>query len=91
MKKKINSSCILGRYVAVYLSILFVRYKVGIVSKDMLRLPKFPFMAIGLLEALGVAVGMSAGGTFLELKGLRILKRKYICSKLSSSKKDIDL
>jgi hypothetical protein len=31
----------------------------------MLALPKSRFVAIGLLEALGVASGMSAGGSFL--------------------------
>jgi len=31
----------------------------------MLALPKSRFVAIGLLEALGVASGMSAGGGFL--------------------------
>ncbi|CAA6662993.1 unnamed protein product [Spirodela intermedia] len=44
-------------YVAVYLSILYVRYQSGIVTKEMLALPKSPFVAIGILEALGVAVG----------------------------------
>ncbi|CAA7399419.1 unnamed protein product [Spirodela intermedia] len=48
-------------YVAVYLSILYVRYQSGIVTKEMLALPKSPFVAIGILEALGVAVGMAAG------------------------------
>ncbi|KAL0925972.1 hypothetical protein M5K25_004352 [Dendrobium thyrsiflorum] len=49
------------RYVAVYFSILYVRCSVGIVTKEMLAVPKSRFMAIGLLEALGVACGMSAG------------------------------
>ncbi|MQL70223.1 hypothetical protein Taro_002507 [Colocasia esculenta] len=48
-------------YVAIYFTILFLRYRIGIVTKEMLALPKFPFMAIGILEALGLAAGMSAG------------------------------
>lgn len=52
---------------AVYLSILYVRFQAGIVTKEMLALPKSPFVAIGILEALGVAVGMSAGGILPEL------------------------
>ncbi|VAI08741.1 unnamed protein product [Triticum turgidum subsp. durum] len=47
-------------YVVVYFSILFVRYQAGIVTKEMLALPKSRFMLIGLLEAMGVASGMAA-------------------------------
>jgi len=39
-----------------------MRYRAGIVTDEMLALPKWRFMAIGALEALGVATGMSAGG-----------------------------
>jgi len=48
-------------YVAVYFSILYARYRSGVVTRDMLALPKSRFVAIGLLEALGVASGMAAG------------------------------
>ncbi|KAJ6805696.1 putative protein CLT2, chloroplastic [Iris pallida] len=48
-------------YVAVYFFILYVRYHAGIVTKEMMALPLSCFMSIGLLEALGVAAGMSAG------------------------------
>ncbi|KAM3272831.1 hypothetical protein ACQJBY_042731 [Aegilops geniculata] len=48
-------------YVGVYFSILYVRYRAGVVTRDMLALPKIRFAVIGLLEALGVAAGMSAG------------------------------
>ena len=47
---------------AIYSSILYMRYRAGIVTDEMLALPKWRFMAIGALEALGVATGMSAGG-----------------------------
>jgi hypothetical protein len=46
----------------VYFSILFVRYRGGIVSREMLALPKSRFVLIGLLEALGAALGMAAAG-----------------------------
>jgi len=39
-----------------------MRYRAGIVTDEMLALPKWRFMAIGALEALGVATGMAAGG-----------------------------
>lgn len=40
-----------------------MRYRAGIVTKEMLGIPKKLFVAIGFLEALGVAAGMAAGGT----------------------------
>ncbi|GFZ10080.1 CRT (chloroquine-resistance transporter)-like transporter 2 [Actinidia rufa] len=49
-------------YVAIYFSILFMRYRARIVTDEMMAIPKSPFMMIGILEALGVAAGMSAGG-----------------------------
>ncbi|KAK8956590.1 hypothetical protein KSP39_PZI001388 [Platanthera zijinensis] len=48
-------------YVIVYFSILYGRYRAGIVTNEMLSMPKTPFMAVGLLEALGAASGMAAG------------------------------
>ncbi|KAF8673644.1 hypothetical protein HU200_048389 [Digitaria exilis] len=47
-------------YVLVYFSILFIRFRSGIITREMLALPKAQFMLIGLLEALGVALGMAA-------------------------------
>lgn len=47
-------------YVIVYSSILLYRYKIGLVTRDMLKLPKKPYIAIGFLEALGLAIGMVA-------------------------------
>ncbi|KAL6012642.1 hypothetical protein ACLOJK_003131 [Asimina triloba] len=54
-------------YVAIYFSILYLRRHAGIVTKEMLRLPKSNFMSIGALEALGLAAGMSAGGPAIPL------------------------
>lgn len=47
-------------YVAIYFSILFIRHRAGIVTDEMLAIPKSRFVFIGFLEALGVAAGMSA-------------------------------
>ncbi|KAF8718038.1 hypothetical protein HU200_025509 [Digitaria exilis] len=47
-------------YVLVYFSILLIRFRSGIITREMLALPKAQFMLIGLLEALGVALGMAA-------------------------------
>ncbi|PHT50850.1 hypothetical protein CQW23_10597 [Capsicum baccatum] len=49
------------RYLAIYLSILYARYRAGIVTKEMVAYPKSRFLLIGLLEALGVVCGMYAG------------------------------
>ena len=46
----------------MYFSILSLRYNAGIVTDEMLSLPKTPYVAVGLLEALGAATGMAAGG-----------------------------
>ncbi|KAG6679118.1 hypothetical protein I3842_14G115000 [Carya illinoinensis] len=48
-------------YVVVYFSILYLRYHAGIVTDEMLSMRKGPFLAVGLLEALGAATGMAAG------------------------------
>lgn len=50
------------RYLLVYFSILCIRYRAGIVTDEMLELPKTRFLAVGLLEALAAASGMAAGG-----------------------------
>lgn len=52
----------MARYVAIYFSTLFTRYKAGAVTDEMLAFPKAPFILIGFLEALGVVAGMYSGG-----------------------------
>ncbi|KMT20563.1 hypothetical protein BVRB_1g005450 [Beta vulgaris subsp. vulgaris] len=47
-------------YVAIYFSILFIRHRAGIVTDEMLAIPKSRFWLIGLLEALGLAAGMAS-------------------------------
>ncbi|XP_023533653.1 protein CLT1, chloroplastic [Cucurbita pepo subsp. pepo] len=47
-------------YVIVYFSILYMRYHAGIVTDEMLSMPKAPYLVAGLLEALGAATGMAA-------------------------------
>lgn len=64
-------------YVAVYFSMLYTRYRTGLVTRDMLALPKHRFVAIGLLEALGVAAGMSAGA-MLPGPAIPILSQSFL-------------
>ena len=47
----------------MYFVILYTRYNGGIVTDEMIAQPKSLFVAIGVLEALGVALGMAAAGT----------------------------
>ncbi|CAN0905387.1 Protein CLT3, chloroplastic [Linum grandiflorum] len=49
-------------YVLVYFTILHFRHQAGIITNEMLSLPKGPFVLVGILEALGAAAGMAAGG-----------------------------
>ncbi|KQK23093.1 protein CLT2, chloroplastic [Brachypodium distachyon] len=64
-------------YVIVYFSILFIRYHAGIVSKEMLALPKSRFILIGLLEALGIASGMAAGA-MLPGPSIPVLSQSFL-------------
>ncbi|KAF7057562.1 hypothetical protein CFC21_064806 [Triticum aestivum] len=64
-------------YVTVYFSILYARYRAGVVTRDMLTLPKIRFAVIGLLEALGVAAGMSAGA-MLPGPAIPILSQSFL-------------
>ncbi|XP_066162461.1 protein CLT2, chloroplastic isoform X2 [Oryza sativa Japonica Group] len=64
-------------YVAVYFSILYARYRAGVVTGDMLALPKRRLAAIGLLEALGLAAGMSAGA-MLPGPAIPILSQSFL-------------
>ncbi|XP_062097195.1 protein CLT2, chloroplastic isoform X2 [Humulus lupulus] len=47
-------------YVIVYFVILYMRYNGGVVTDEMMAQPKSLYVAIGVLEALGVALGMVA-------------------------------
>ncbi|KAE8710582.1 rhodanese-like domain-containing family protein [Hibiscus syriacus] len=49
-------------YVVVYFSVMHLRYHAGIVTDEMLSMPKAPFLGVGLLEALATVTGMAAGG-----------------------------
>ncbi|XVE60626.1 hypothetical protein DITRI_Ditri05aG0142900 [Diplodiscus trichospermus] len=64
-------------YVVIYFSILFLRYRAGIVTNEMLGLPKSRFAAIGILEALGVASGM-ASGAILPGPAIPILNQSFL-------------
>ncbi|CAN6987235.1 hypothetical protein IGI04_001419 [Brassica rapa subsp. trilocularis] len=47
-------------YVLIYFTILYSRRRLGIVTDEMLSVPKWRFAIIGFLEAVGVATGMAA-------------------------------
>ena len=63
-------------YVVVYGAFLAVRYRQGIVTREMLELPKMPFVALGGLEALGLAAGMAAAA---NLPGASIPILTQVC------------
>ncbi|KAL5582675.1 hypothetical protein UlMin_015117 [Ulmus minor] len=64
-------------YVIVYFSILYIRYHAGIVTDEMLSMPKGPFLAVGLLEALGAATGMAAGA-ILSGASIPVLSQTFL-------------
>ncbi|XP_057431362.1 protein CLT1, chloroplastic isoform X2 [Lotus japonicus] len=64
-------------YVIVYFSILYIRYRTGIVTDEMLSVPKTPFLFVGLLEALGAATGMAAGA-MLSGASIPILSQTFL-------------
>ncbi|KAL2322369.1 hypothetical protein Fmac_026748 [Flemingia macrophylla] len=64
-------------YVIVYFSILCMRYQAGIVTDEMLSVPKTPFVVVGLLEALGAATGMAAGA-MLSGASIPILSQAFL-------------
>ncbi|OMO50803.1 Chloroquine resistance transporter-related protein [Corchorus capsularis] len=71
-------------YVVIYFSILFARYRAGIVTDEMLRLPKSRFVTIGILEALGVASGM-ASAAMLPGPSIPILNQTFLVWQLAFS------
>jgi uncharacterized membrane protein len=64
-------------YVIVYFSILYYRYHGGLVTDEMLSLPKTPFLAVGFLEALAAASGMAAGA-LLSGAAITILSQSFL-------------
>ncbi|KAL9143964.1 hypothetical protein ABFS82_14G268300 [Erythranthe guttata] len=71
-------------YVAIYFSILFMRYRAGIATDEMLSFPKIPFIIIGLLEALGVVSGMYSGA-MLPGPAIPILNQTFLLWQLAFS------
>ncbi|KAL3634037.1 Protein clt2, chloroplastic [Castilleja foliolosa] len=71
-------------YVAIYFSALFMRYRAGIATDEMLAIPKLPFIAIGLLEALGVVAGMYSGA-MLPGPAIPILNQAFLVWQLAFS------
>ncbi|CAK7330653.1 unnamed protein product [Dovyalis caffra] len=64
-------------YVIVYFTILHVRHYAGIVTDEMLSMPKAPFLLVGLIEALGAATGMAAGA-ILSGASIPILSQTFL-------------
>ncbi|KAF5727591.1 hypothetical protein HS088_TW22G01287 [Tripterygium wilfordii] len=64
-------------YIIVFFSILRLRHQAGIVTDEMLSMPKTPFLAVGLLEALGAATGMAAGAV-LSGASIPILSQSFL-------------
>ncbi|BBH02366.1 Chloroquine-resistance transporter-like transporter 1 [Prunus dulcis] len=64
-------------YVIVYFSVLYLRYRAGIVTDEMLSMPKAPFLAVGLLEALGAVTGMAAGA-ILSGASIPVLSQTFL-------------
>ncbi|XP_030522239.2 protein CLT1, chloroplastic isoform X2 [Rhodamnia argentea] len=64
-------------YIVVYFSILYLRYHAGIVTDEMLSMPKAPFVAVGILEALAAATGMAAGA-ILSGASIPILSQTFL-------------
>ncbi|XP_047324652.1 protein CLT2, chloroplastic isoform X2 [Impatiens glandulifera] len=71
-------------YVAIYFVILYIRYRKGIVTDEMLSIPKGTFIIIGILEALGVAAGMSSGA-MLPGPTIPILNQTFLVWQLAFS------
>ncbi|GLT79934.1 hypothetical protein SLA2020_514000 [Shorea laevis] len=71
-------------YVVIYFSILYIRYRSGIVTDEMIALPKWRFMVIGVLEALGVASGM-ASAAMLPGPAIPILNQSFLVWQLGFS------
>ncbi|KAL3680157.1 hypothetical protein R1sor_023113 [Riccia sorocarpa] len=64
-------------YVLVYFSILYFRYKAGVVTKEMLNLPKGQFVAVGALEALGIATSTAAAAV-LPAASIPVLVQTFL-------------
>ncbi|CDP00923.1 unnamed protein product [Coffea canephora] len=71
-------------YVAIYFFILYTRYKAGIVTDEMIGLPKSRFMIIGFLEALGVVSGMYSGA-MLPGPAIPVLSQTFLVWQLAFS------
>ncbi|KAL8231963.1 hypothetical protein R6Q57_001741 [Mikania cordata] len=71
-------------YVAIYFSILYLRHRAGIVTNEMMNLPKWRFALIGMLEALGVVSGMSAAA-MLPGPAIPILNQTFLLWQLGFS------
>lgn len=78
-------------YVVVYFSILAVRVKRGLVTKKMLEYPKWKFVAIGFMEACGLALSFPAAarlpGAMLPVLAQIVIPLSLVLSKLILKRK----
>ncbi|KAH9623155.1 hypothetical protein KSS87_011009 [Heliosperma pusillum] len=72
------------RYVAIYFAILFIRQRAGIVTDEMLAIPKSHFVFIGFLEALGLAGGM-ASAAMIPGPAIPVLNQTFLVWQLCLS------
>ncbi|CAN4122410.1 unnamed protein product [Withania somnifera] len=71
-------------YLAIYIIVLYARYRAGIVTKEMVAYPKSRFLLIGFFEALGVLCGMYAGA-MLPGPAIPILSQTFLVWQLTLS------
>ncbi|KAI3725620.1 hypothetical protein L1987_65411 [Smallanthus sonchifolius] len=71
-------------YVVIYFSILYMRHHAGIVTNEMISLPKWRFAVIGMLEALGVVSGMYSAAN-LPGPAIPILNQTFLLWQLGFS------
>ncbi|XP_057441435.1 protein CLT3, chloroplastic-like isoform X1 [Lotus japonicus] len=64
-------------YVIVYFAIMYIRHHEGIVTNEMLHVPKTPFIVLGLLQALAAAAG-KASGAILSGASIPILSQTFL-------------
>ncbi|CAL1395508.1 unnamed protein product [Linum trigynum] len=71
-------------YVVIYSSILHMRYRAGIVTDEMLALPKSRYVAIGAFEAVGTLIGMYAAAN-LPGPSIPLLHQTFLVWQLAFS------
>ncbi|RYR23055.1 hypothetical protein Ahy_B03g068330 isoform A [Arachis hypogaea] len=76
-ESEVRSTRGVGAYVIVYFSIMYIRQHAGIVTEEMLSMPKAPYVLIGIIEALAAATGMAAAA-ILSGASIPILSQSFL-------------